>query len=1129
MQEDLAEDQFLCLMGKEPPNPTALQREHRHQLHHKQRVDATLRALQVHHGSPERTDRLEPGTGSADQRTGLPGALVGPAPPLPGASGVVEIGPHDNLEGLRSRIAQAKVLVKQQQPDAAKALLDDVGTLPNRPTSQTLELAAILQELAEIRWDLGLTKKAITAGQLALQIREAQLGSKDLAVAESLNALAKYEMVASNYTEAERFLRRAIEIRRNRLGDNHADVSQSYNSLGNLYAFRQNFQQSEANYLHSLQILERASKPDYELIAGRLNNLALLYTTQGDYAKAEIYYQRLLKTRTLGSSKEDDFSGVIYNNLAGLSLKQGNSFKAIKNLQRGLEIYRRVLPSDHPELATSLSNLGLAYLDQGLYSKAANLLEQALDIRSRSLPLDHPEVATSLNNLAVIYLEHGLLGKAEALLNRSLSIHAKKTGNSSLDTAMALHNIGLIQKKQDKLKSAENYFKRALDIRRRILGALHPEVASTLESLADTLIEEDKIQLGLILHQQALRIREQGLRPGHPDIAKSLYKIGSAYNIQSHYNKALPLFKRAESILQQTYGDQSDYPLPILPAIGEQSNSYLGLGQIDRALAVLSRAIRLQTQWLTQQLPLLSEETRKAQLQTTGGAWWKPFELVDHGPAARQLALEVRLNRHGLLQEIEQRQNRWLAAGGALQERVGQLRMLTQQLASLSLAAERRRQLQQQRDQLQTELYRALPELKIASVSVADVARALPRDGVLVEFQRFQPYDIHRPFAQRWGAPAYLALILKPDGTITTVHLGAAATLEPQLRQALHATATAAFDAQDLWAGISDRLFKPLAGQIAGARQLFLSPDGELNRIPFAALPAPSADGRLLGETVHLRLLTTGRELLSLSQPLPAQKMQSLVIANPNFNSKGHLGQPVIRQTVPTQTVSTGNDADAPSQQRAGELKAHNWALLPGTAREGQAIAALLGAKRLEQEQATAASVQQAGAPRLIHIASHGFVLPDQDQDRNADSPLLRSGIVLAGANQPDLDPNDDGYLTALEVTQLDWKATELVTLSACQSGWSLSRAGEGVYGLKRAIAVAGARSSLLSLWLVDDAATDAFMRGYYARLKAGEGRADALAAMQAEFRGHPNPLWRHPYVWAAFQLSGDWRPIPGL
>ena len=145
---------------------------------------------------------------------------------------------------------------------------------------------------------------------------------------------------------------------------------------------------------------------------------------------------------------------------------------------------------------------------------------------------------------------------------------------------------------------------------------------------------------------------------------------------------------------------------------------------------------------------------------------------------------------------------------------------------------------------------------------------------------------------------------------------------------------------------------------------------------------------------------------------------------------------------------------------------------------------------------------------------------------RYKENPLIRSGIVLAGANNPEMDTNDDGYLTSLEVTKLDWEGTEMVVISGCESGLGDIKSGEGVYGLKRAISVAGAKSSLLSLWKVNDLATVEFMDSFYSKLKNGEGKSKALANTQKEFRNHKIPGYRHPNVWAAFQLSGDWRPI---
>ena len=142
------------------------------------------------------------------------------------------------------------------------------------------------------------------------------------------------------------------------------------------------------------------------------------------------------------------------------------------------------------------------------------------------------------------------------------------------------------------------------------------------------------------------------------------------------------------------------------------------------------------------------------------------------------------------------------------------------------------------------------------------------------------------------------------------------------------------------------------------------------------------------------------------------------------------------------------------------------------------------------------------------------------------ENPLLRSGIVLSGANFPNLNKLDDGYLTALEVSKLNWQGTELVVISGCESGIGVNKAGDGVYGLKRSIAVAGARSSMLSLWEVKDEPTAAFMESFYKKLKSGIRRNKALFETQKEFRNHIVEAWRHPNVWAAFQLSGDWRVI---
>ncbi len=405
-----------------------------------------------------------------------------------------------------------------------------------------------------------------------------------------------------------------------------------------------------------------------------------------------------------------------------------------------------------------------------------------------------------------------------------------------------------------------------------------------------------------------------------------------------------------------------------------------------------------------------------------------------------------------------------------------------------------------------------------------------------MEFQRYQPYDGRKPAGQRFGPKQYVALVLKPNGAISAVRLGSAESIDATIHKGLSASAEDQKDAQAIWSELSQRVLQPLLPHLSGSRQWFVSPDGELNRVPFAALPAPQQPNMLLAQAVQLRLLSTGRELVRLQQASPSSK-PALVMANPRFDRTGS-----------SSSAAPAVATDATAQRRSSGLGTTTWPALPGTEQEGRQVASLLSTALVEGTAASTLTLQRQQGPRILHIASHGYFVGDQSrkatdplrslqdtapqlQALRQEDPQLRSGLVLAGANQPDANPNDDGYLTAAEALMLDLKGTELVVLSACSTGQGDVRTGEGVYGLQRSLTVAGARSTLLSLWKVDDAATAEFMTRFYKRLKAGESRADALAATQREFRegvtGHDD--WRAPAYWAAWQLVGDWRPIKGL
>ncbi len=385
------------------------------------------------------------------------------------------------------------------------------------------------------------------------------------------------------------------------------------------------------------------------------------------------------------------------------------------------------------------------------------------------------------------------------------------------------------------------------------------------------------------------------------------------------------------------------------------------------------------------------------------------------------------------------------------------------------------------------------------------LAKALPEDGILVEYQRHSFSNSANPKDDGHGDDRYLAIVLKPDGSINNIDLGSAARIDEAISKAVKAVEHQLVDAPELLAKVSDLVIQPLREATAGAKSCFISPDGELKRIPFAALSAPSGV-KLLGEALQVRLLIRSHDLLDLAERSKKATQKPLVLANPNF------GQAEI---VPGLSGSNSFKNNGSVQQSSNHPGVGEWHPLTGTEREGSTISKLINAQLLTGKKATELAVKNHKAPKILHIASHTYAFPNQ---RVGDISLQKSAIVLAGVNQSNTNSNEDGYLTDKEVAKLNLEGTEMVVVS-----------NQGTSSLLRAIAAAGARSSLLSLWSVEDAATVAFMESFYQRLKAGEGRADALAATQKEFRNHPIPLWREPYVWAAFQLSGDWAPIQGI
>jgi len=358
----------------------------------------------------------------------------------------------------------------------------------------------------------------------------------------------------------------------------------------------------------------------------------------------------------------------------------------------------------------------------------------------------------------------------------------------------------------------------------------------------------------------------------------------------------------------------------------------------------------------------------------------------------------------------------------------------------------------------------------------------------------------------------YAALVLRPGADSQWVELGAADAIETAVADWRLALTSPRKDADAYGRSVSGLLLRPIAAYTAGAQQLYVVPDDVLNLVPFGALPAE--DGRyLLGET-DVSYLASSRDVLKFGMS-PAAREQTLIVAAPAFG--------------PPQAAGRSGSGFA-------------FAPLPGTAKEGKAVSSLIPQSRFATgAAATGSLIRNVHGPAALHLATHAFFVgPRQAAAESAEearglnmpdrmvrdtSPLLRAGIALARANAGKVGSNqEDGLLTALEAASLDLHGTKLVVLSGCETGLGEVRAGDGVHGFRRALAIAGAETLVLTLWRIDDASTAELMTDYYRGLQQGAGREAALRSAQLSMLRRP--ARRHPFYWAAFVLAGDTSPM---
>jgi len=988
----------------------------------------------------------------------------------------------------------------------------------------------------------------------AVTIWEKEVGAETHALLNPLNQWAEVYKQTGKYPPAEALYLRVINLREKLLGPEHPDTAAARFNLGNLYFGMRELTKAEAQLETALKIFEATlGRKNIDRTLNCRFLLAAVYSAHDKYSEAERCYQDSLDIITEFRGPDHVDVADALNNFAGLYHKKGDYAQTERLHRRALRVRESKLPANHPDIAVSLHNLAGALADAGDYAQAEPMFERALEIKVKAYGPDHHEVATTLHDLGVFYSRKGDYAKAEQFHRRSLDIRKQTLPPDHPSIAMSLDDLGVIYARHGAYAQAEQCFKEALQIRRK-LESDHPFIAVILDHLAQLRLDQGDYASADSLFKQAVDILERRLGADHPDIAVLLNNFAALHRKKGDYAQAEALYRRALEIRERRLGPDH---LSIANSLYQLAMLNQAKGDLAQAVNLLTRCNNLREEHLRRTLGAGSERQKLAYLNVfereTNDTISLHAQDAPRNPAALNLAFTTLLRRKGRGLDAVADTLARLRLHATEQERAA-LDQLANARAQLAARTLRRagagnlgayrsdiERLSAEIDKLEASLSAGVPEFQ-APVTLAAVQAAIPSGAALVEFARYRP---RAPLSSDSHPPRYAAYALMSRGEPRWVDLGAAGPIDNAVklwREALgDSDRPDRQDARRLARDVDERVMRPVRALLGHARHVLLSPDGELNLIPFAALV--DEQRQYLIKRYTFTYLTSGRDLLRLQSRAPSRGAP-LIVAVPEFGATDAAGtlstQPPARTLAAYTPPRDSERLDFPS-------------LPPAMMDQARRIKNILPeATDLTGARATETALKQARGPSVLHIITHAFFLPNLKiapantsgvESLNADSATpaeprstevetslenrwLRSGLALTGANLR-RSGDDDGLLTALEATGLDLWGTKLVVLSACETGLGKVENGEGVYGLRRALVLAGAESQVVTLWKISaEEMTGRLMTHYYQALQRGAGRGAALR--QAQLKMIDNPAYRRPYFWAAFIHIGEWANLAG-
>ena len=1014
--------------------------------------------------------------------------------------------------------------------------------------------ATVLDNLAQANDAQGHFDAGEQMHRMALEAFARAVGPDHPSYATCLGGLAISCAELGRHAEAERLYLEAVDLRHRLFGTDDIRYLGMADGLTRVYSAMGKLGAAEARVTEIVDIVGRMTGTDSPEYASRLKQLGDLYYRMGQYANCADRYRRALAiehgrfgldhptavdtaarmavAQKLAGQFGEAMRGYRYvmahqsgadlavttHNLAVLHLDTGDALHARHYAQEAIELHRSAGLEESADHALLL--IGKAAVDsyEDRYDDAETTLRQAKDLIERTAGRDNQQYADVCGALAKCRIAQRRYDEADELLQTSLRLMERAVGDDAPAIADVVGLCGTVQLGKGRWDCAERLFRRAVELLGRDTGA-----------------ERKPPYIGLL--------RDLGAA------LAGMGRVGEAIDV------LLTAERHQDGLIQETAmvaGISSlavDQPVTLLNLLGRPRFQSPEL--VSQLLEVVWRrkGIVAEAEFVRRHEEIHSRQNDGGDVPSMLAAFSQAVESGEIPPMADLEAVMdtfARTLRYGMYPDVEAAHRDlhahimqgWPEQGD--QSREEWLERLSDYFGEAG-------RLMGNRDRLEADLrtlFRGdgwLGEV-LPRVNLESVRSRLPEGSALVEFLCVPTLDetaVPAEGGSRWGPDRYYAFVITPDrdDAVRLIDLGTADSVDTNivlLRR--HVTRGGRARDMDLGEAAADDVVRAAVEAAADLRKalldplriddrarLFVAPDAQLYTLPLEILPL--RDGRLVIDTHEIIYLATGRDLIPAHRAAPGPAGPPVVIADPDYD----LALDTITDPAP-------REGD-PDVRRAAGL---GFARLPGTYDEGRHIAGLLGVEAWLGAEAVEGPLKQQRSPVILHIATHGYFLHD---DRSPDggsrgsgrrafsafpAPLLNSGLALAGANTwlrrghlP--GPAEDGLLTAADLATMDLSGTELVVLSACDTGRGLVAVGQGVYGLRRSVGIAGARTLLMSLWQVPDRETQELMEDFYGRLQRGEPRGSAFRAAQLAMRARSPD----PYYWGAFICQGDPGPMP--